>query len=181
MENNYFRTNDPNEFLAKPVTPLAQLGKFGDWKNGYGKYTAAFLVLYAGRDLFDTGFPVSTVNDWIDALVVYTKDVLVLLIAFYIYKGPLKSNKKLLLINSKGILHNEETFLWNDVVSFQLSVEKATNGRYHSYYLHLRIKDGMDHKFDISVYNKKLDEIQGALLKNVGTHEVNDLGFTQRI
>ena len=102
-----------------------------------------------------------------------------LLIAFYIYKGSFKTKGNLLVINRNGILYEEETFLWNDLLSFQISLEKETKNRDYIYYLNLRTKNKLDHKINLSMYNKKFDEIHAALLKNMGTYEVKDLGFTQ--
>ena len=182
MENNYFITDEPNELVANLLTLGPKWGKWGDWKNGYGKYTVAILLLYAVDNVYDTGLPMITVDNWVDSLFIYAWRCIPLLIAFNIYKGSFKNNKKLLVINSKGILYNEETFFWNDILSFQLSLEKEINkGRNHAYYLHLRTKNKMDHIINISMFNKKFDEIHNALLKNVGKNEVKDLGFTQII
>lgn len=181
METKYFITDEPNELVANLLTPVAHWGKLGDWKNGYGKYTVAIILLYAGYNVYDTGFPMITTDNWLGSLFTYAQDVLLFLIAFYIYKSSFKNNKNLLVINSKGILYKEETFFWNDILSFQLSLEKEMNKRYHVYYLHLRTKNKMDHKIDISMYDKKFDEIHNALLKNLGKNEVKDLGFTQMI
>ena len=112
-------------------------------------------------------------------LLFNSRIVLFLLIAFYIYKGSLKTNRNLLVINRKGILYKEETFFWNDLLSFQISLEKDMKKQYYVYYLCLRTKNNLDHKINLSMYNKKFDEIQAALLKNMGNYEVKDLGFTQ--
>ena len=181
MESNYFITDEPNELVANLLTPVAKLGKLGDWNNGYGKYTVAIILLYVGYSISTTGFPMITIDHWFGSLFIYVRYAWFFSIAFSIYKGSFKNNKNLLVINSKGILYNEETFFWNNILSFQLSLEKETKKRYHVYYLHLTTKNNMNHKIDISRYNKKFDEIHDALLKNMGKNEVKDLGFTQMV
>jgi len=181
MENDYFITDEPNELVANLRTPVTRLGKFGDWKNGYGKYTVAIILLYVGHDVYDLGFPKITVDNWLSLLFFYGKIAFLLSIAFYIYKGSFKTKGNLLVINRNGILYQEETFLWNDLLSFQISLEKETKNRDYIYYLNLRTKNKLDHKINLSMYNKKFDEIHAALLKNMGTYEVKDLGFTQII
>ena len=179
MENNYFITDEPNELVANLITPVTRLGKFGDWNNGYGKHTVAIILLYEGYDLYTSGFPTITVDNWLNSLFFYVGTVLFFLIAFYIYKGSFKTNRNLLVINRKGILYKEETFFWNDLLSFQISLEKDMKKKYYVYYLCLRTKNNLDHKINLSMYNKKFDEIHSALLKNMGKYEVKDLGFTQ--
>lgn len=179
MENNYFITDEPNELVANVKTSVTRLGKFGDWNNGYGKYTVTIVLLYAGYDVYTLGFPTITVNDWLNLPFLYGRSVFFFLIAFYIYKGSFNTNRNLLVINRKGILYKEETFLWNDLLSFQISLENDMKKRNHAYYLHLRTKNKLDHKINLSMYNKKFDEIHSALLKNMGKYEVKDLGFTQ--
>lgn len=181
MEDKYFITDEPNELVANLSTPAARLGKWGDWKTGYGKYTVALIVLYAVYNVCDTGFPAITIDNWFATIPVYLKYVLLFLVAFYVYRGAPSKAQNLLIINSKGILSNGEIFLWNELESFQLSLEKETKERYHYYYLHLQTKKEVDYKINISKYDKKLDEIHTALLNNVGNNEVKDLGFTQII
>lgn len=184
MENNYFITNEPNELVANLLKPVEQpSGKLIDWQNGYGKYTFAIILLFVGCNAYTEGLPTITIDNWLGSLYAYARIALPFLILLYVSQGSSKNNKNLLVINSKGILYNEDIFFWNDILSFQLSLEKEMNKRYryHVYYLHLRTKSKRDLKINISVYNKKLDEIHNALLKNVGEHEVKDLGFTQII
>ena len=182
MENNYFITNEPNELVANLLKPAEQQsGKLIDWQNGYGKYTFAIILLFAVYNIYNIGFPTITSDNWLSFLFAYARVALPFFILFYISKDSSKNNANLLVINSKGILYNEDIFFWNGILSFQLSLEKEMNKRYHVYYLHLRTKSKRDPKINISIYNKKLDEIHNALLKNVGKHEVKDLGFTQMI
>ncbi len=178
MENNYFITDEPNELVANLRTPVTRLGKFGDWNNGYGKLTVAFILLYAGHDLYNFGFPIITDDNWPGVLFFYVWIAWLFSIAFKIYKGSFITNRSLLVINRKGILYEEETFLWNDLLSFQMSLEKDMKKQY-VYYLCLRTKNKPDQKINLSMYNKKFDEIHAALLKNQGKYEVKDLGFTQ--
>ena len=178
MENNFFVTGKPNEFIA---TPNAKGGKLTDWNNGYGKQTVAVFFLLAAYNLYDTGFLVITLNNWLNVLFIYVRDVWFLLIAYYIYKGPFNKEKNLLIINTKGIFHNQKTFFWNDIISFQLLLERGINKRQYFYYLHITTKNQLNHKIDISMYNNKLQEILIALRKNVGKYAVKDLGFSQTI
>ena len=179
MENTYFITNEPDELIANLKTPVTRLGKFGDWNNGYGKYTAAVLLLWAVYDVYDLGLPTITADNWLNLPFLYGRSVLFFVIAFYIHKGSFNTNRDLLVINRKGILYKEETFLWNDLLSFQISLETDMKKRNYAYYLYLRTKNNLDQKINLSVYNNKFDEIHAALLKNIGKHEVKDLGFTQ--
>src|SRR6188768_3234054 len=149
MENNYFITDEPNELVANLLTPITRsLGKLGDWENGYGKFTVALMLLYIGYDLYSFDFPVITIDNWLNSLFFYGKILLYFLIAFYIYKGSLKTNRNLLVINRKGILYKEETFLWNDLLSFQISLETDMKKRNYAYYLYLRTKNKLDHKIN---------------------------------
>lgn len=181
MENNYFITDEPNELIANLKPPITWLGKFGDWDNGYGKYTFVVMLLYAGHNVYESGFPIITIDNWFNSLLFYGGIVFYLLVAFYIYKGSFKTNRNLLVINRKGILYKEETFLWSDLLSFQISLEQGMKKQSYAYYLYLRTKNNLDHKINLSIYNKKFDEIHAAVLKNIGKHEVKDLGFTQII
>lgn len=179
MENTYFITNEPDELIANLKTPVTRLGKFGDWNNGYGKYTAAILILWAVRDIYHLGLPSITADNWFNLPFLYVRSVLFFLIAFYIYKGSFNTNRDLLVINRKGILYREEIVWWNDVLSFQIALVQEMKNQSYAYYLYLRTKNNRDQKISLSVYNKKFDEIHAALLKNMGKHEVKDLGFTQ--
>lgn len=179
MENHYFITGEATELVASTSTSVAQWGKLGDWKNGYGKYTVAIILLYAIYDIFDTGFPMITSGNSADSFFVYARYALLFYIAFQIYRGSFQDGKNLLVINSRGILYRDETFSWNDLLNFQLSLEKEKNKRYHVYYLHLQTKNMLRHKINISVYGKNVNEILHALRQNTGKNEVQDLGFTQ--
>lgn len=116
MEIKNFITDEPNELVANLLTPVAQLGKLADWKNGYGKYTVVIILLYAAYNTYTTDFPMNTIGNWLGSLYICAQDVLFFLIAFYIYKGSITNNKNLLVINSKGILYNEETLFWTDIL-----------------------------------------------------------------
>src|SRR5690349_17473234 len=104
MENTYFITNEPDELIANLKTPVTRLGKFGDWNNGYGKYTAAVLLLWAVYDVYDLGLPTITADNWLNLPFLYGRSVLFFVIAFYIHKGSFNTNRDLLVINRKGIL-----------------------------------------------------------------------------
>jgi hypothetical protein len=176
MENNYFITDEPNELVAY----VSYWGKL-DWNNGYGKYLVAIILLFAAYHLYETGLPFITSDNWPGALVTYWQYVFPLAVAFDIYRSSYKTHKNLLVINSKGILCNEETFYWDGILSFQVSLEKELKKQNHNYYLHLVTKNKVDRKINISMYNKKFDEIHRSLIKNAGRNEVKDLGFTQII
>ena len=120
-----------------------------------------------------------TVDNWVDSLFIYAWRCIPLLIAFNIYKGSFNTNRDLLVINRKGILYKDEIFWWNDLLSFQIALEQEMKKQSYAYYLYLRTKNNLDQKINLSVYNKKFDEIHAALLKNIGKHEIKDLGFIQ--
>lgn len=179
MESIYFITDEPNELVANLRTPVTRLGKFGDWNNGYGKHTVAILLLIAGYDLYNLDLPIITIDNLPGLLIFNSRIVLFFIIAFYIYKGSFTTNRNILVINQKGILYKEETFLWTDLLSFQVSSEMDMKKQHPVYYLCLRTKKKLDHKINLSMYDKKFDEIHSALVKNLGKYEVKDLGFTQ--
>jgi hypothetical protein len=180
MESQHFITGEPTELVAGVSNNVVQWGKWSDWKNGYGKYTVAIILVYALYTMADTGFPMFTADNWVGTLFTYARYLLLFYIAYCIYKSSF-NNLDLLVINSKGILYKDEPFYWNDLLGFQLSLEKGSKKRSHFYYLRLLKKDSTDCKINISVYNKSLDDIQQALYKNLGRNEVKDLGFTQII
>jgi hypothetical protein len=158
-------SGEPNELVANLLTPVARWGKLADWKNGYGKYTVAIILLHIGYNVYQTGFPMITTKNRLGSLYTNATDVFLFLMALYIYKSSFKNNKNLLIINSKGIFYEEKTFFWNDILSFQLSLEKEMNKHYHVYYLHLGTNNKMNHKIDIRMYNKKFAEIHDLCLK----------------
>lgn len=179
MEKQFFITNHPSELIATSYTPAALQGKLFNWKHGYGKYVVVIILLYLGHHLYDTRFSMSTSDNWFNSLFDYLHYLPFLLLAYWIYKG--RNNEKLLVINNIGIFYNKEAFLWSNVLSFQLSLEKEMNKQQLNYYLHLKTKNNVSHKIDISGLNKKFNEIHDALLKNSGKNEVIDLGFRQII
>lgn len=182
MDKTYFITDEPDELVANERTPISWLGKWGDWNNGYGKHTFALILLYVGYHVYTTGLPAITNADFVGALIfIYFHYLFLLFIAYHIYKVAIKDNKRVLVINRKGILWNEEVFYWGEVARFQLSLEKDKDKRRHLYYLYLTTTNEKLYKIDISDYDKKVADIEQALHKNTEIDKEKDAGYTQKL
>ena len=181
LKSKNFITDEPNELVAGLSTPITHWGKVSDWENGYGKYTVAAVVLYEIFRFYSVGFPSVSMDDWRGAYATYARYVIPFLIVFFIVKGPVRIDSDLLIINSRGILYCDVPFFWKEILSFQLSLELDPAKRIHVYYLHLITIDNKHHKISLSMFNKKFNEIEHALVKNMGRNGVINLGFTQSI